>query len=224
MKFNWENQKRFFEKIIFPTDLINDCWEMNSYQDKDGYCTFYHNGTSCKSHRYIYELYFGDIPDKHCICHKCDNPGCVNPNHLFCATHELNMRDMHLKNRSRNSLGQNNVNAYLTDEQIFEMLDLVLDNKLLSKDDVIKFNSNFTKHNIQNIIIKRSWSHVFDEYDELEQEHIRDTLNGYYTREFIQHIKNEILVNKQTNVDIERLYGISKYLVSKIRNNKHKYS
>ena len=223
MKFRKENQQRFFEKIIEPQDL-NDCWLMTSYQDRDGYHIFYHDGTSTKAHRYMYELYFGNIPKGQCVCHKCDNPGCVNPNHLFIGSHKDNMSDMRIKKRSRNSFGENNANTKLDNNQIIEMLNMVLCGKLLSKDDVIKYNPNFSIHNIQNILIKRNWSHIFDKYSVLDQEHIRDTLNGYCTREFVQHIKHEMLVNKKTNVEIEKLYGVTRWIASRIRNNKHKYS
>lgn len=50
-------------------------------------------------HRYIYEKYNGAISRGHCVCHRCDNPLCINPEHLFVGTIADNNRDMQLKGR-----------------------------------------------------------------------------------------------------------------------------
>jgi len=87
--------------LTFINKKENGCWEWNRYLDKDGYGQFKPNKKSNpkRAHRFSYELYVGKIPKGLFVCHKCDNPSCVNPEHLFIGTNKDNVRDMILKNR-----------------------------------------------------------------------------------------------------------------------------
>jgi hypothetical protein len=76
------------------------------------------NGKSEGAHRFSYILVNGPIPAKTYICHKCDTPLCVNPDHLFASDHRGNMRDMVEKGRSFTGRGEHKVGkAKLTNEQ-----------------------------------------------------------------------------------------------------------
>lgn len=67
--------------------------------------------------RYSWELHFGDIPTGLFVCHRCDNPRCVRPDHLFLGTHTDNMRDSWNKGR-RSHAGQDHPQTDLTDVDV----------------------------------------------------------------------------------------------------------
>ncbi len=83
---------RFWEKI----EKKDGCWRWLASTSGDGYGL--HANT--KAHRFSWRVHFGDIPDGLHVCHRCDNPWCTNPDHLFLGTHRDNMRDMANKERN----------------------------------------------------------------------------------------------------------------------------
>lgn len=69
------------------------CWGWTG-SDRGGYGAFRHNGITYSAHRFAYEHFIGPIPDGHYVLHKCDNPSCSNPEHLFTSTQKGNSEDM----------------------------------------------------------------------------------------------------------------------------------
>lgn len=77
------------------------CLEWKGTRTFENYGRLFVRRRSIRAHRLAWELVHGPIPDGLCVCHQCDNPPCVNPDHLFLGSHQDNNRDAVRKGRSR---------------------------------------------------------------------------------------------------------------------------
>ena len=88
--------ERFFSRI----NKTSTCWLWTGTRTKSGgYGILSIDGKYARTHRISFEIHKGKIPAGMHVCHKCDNPPCVNPEHLFLGSHLDNMKDMGRKGR-----------------------------------------------------------------------------------------------------------------------------
>lgn len=92
------------------------CWLWTGAALPSGYGQFKTAGHNL-AHRYSYEVHHGPIPSGLCVLHHCDNPACVNPDHLWAGTHRDNAIDKVIKGRARGNAGVGNHLAKLDPEK-----------------------------------------------------------------------------------------------------------
>lgn len=109
---NYEAARERFEAKYIP-EPNSGCWLWFGANNKQGYGTFWCDGKSHKAHRVSYQLERGDLQPHLDLLHRCDNPCCVNPEHLKQGTTRDNVLDMWAKNRGTRSVGERNGNSRL---------------------------------------------------------------------------------------------------------------
>lgn len=103
----------WFWKSVDKKSVI-ECWEWKGARLKLGYGRFRSAGKFVQAHRFSYALHAGHIPVGMCVCHRCDNPPCCNPAHLFLGTKKDNADDRDKKGRNKVFRGEAHPSAKAT--------------------------------------------------------------------------------------------------------------
>lgn len=136
---------RFWTKV----EKTETCWLWRGKITPNGYGSFSYRNRWYPAHRFLMETLRGSLPHHLFVCHACDNPLCVRPDHLFLGTTEDNMRDMREKGRRP---------AKLNAEQVREILHLLEDTGLTLHQIAERFG--VTKQTVWKIHRGKFWRHV----------------------------------------------------------------
>ena len=148
----WKKEIKIqYEECLYPE--LGQCHVCISHFRDRGYPCFMRGGNRLKMARYIFEKYKGDIPKGLSVLHLCDNPGCINPAHLYTGTQQDNTNDMF--ERGRNARGKDNGMAKLNEQQVKE----IRSNKK-DPQEVLGKKYGVHRNTIYLIRHNQTWKHV----------------------------------------------------------------
>ena len=136
----------------------NNCFICVSHsRDSNGYTQIKKYGKLVMLSRFIYEECFGFIPEGLYVLHKCDNPPCVNPEHLFLGTLSDNMIDCERKNRRKHPKGEQHRMSKLTNKQVIA----IRESKKAKW--ILMIEYKISRNQIRRIQKGISWAHLTKE-------------------------------------------------------------
>lgn len=170
LKKRWEKQRstfvaRFWSNI---TKTASGCWIWRGTITGRGYGSVKYGVKTHSTHRMAYSLINGTIPDGMQVCHKCDIPACINPEHLFLGTASDNQQDSVRKGRKPSIIGEKNPmygvqgeahpSHKLTADEVREMRLLYATGEFTQKELAKRFRT--TQINVSVITLRKTWNHI----------------------------------------------------------------
>lgn len=149
---------KFWKKVEVRS--IEECWNWKGeIRARYGYFKP-SNEKGYRAHRFAWMATFGKIPPNIFVCHACDNPICVNPNHLWLGTAKDNAQDMIQKGRASKirAFGEKSGKSVLTEEKVKQILDMHRTGKY-SHRQLARIMS-VSKSAIQSVLYNRTWKHI----------------------------------------------------------------
>ena len=203
------------KKLEDGSDDLDACMEWKTATDKDGYGVFgVCNGDLKKqfrAHRFVWECYNGPILKQKpplLVLHKCDNPPCVNPNHLWLGINNDNVTDMMNKNRQRK--GSDVATSVLSEDEVLEIKEMLNNGISYNTISNMFLIGKTTVSNIRKGVI---WSHITGFNEKNYNYKSRNKLNENQVSEILK------LINlNMTQHDIAKKFNVSDAAISRIKN------
>jgi hypothetical protein len=113
------DEARFWSRIVVRD--YGDCWLWTGAKGDFGYGLLRFRGKTAQAHRLAFELTYCKLEAGECVLHRCDNPPCCNPSHLWPGSRADNVADMMVKGRGRKAKREQHGRAVLTEADVVEM-------------------------------------------------------------------------------------------------------
>jgi hypothetical protein len=134
--------------------MSDQCWTWTWSKNRKGYGQFYFRGSIKLAHRVSWILHNGEIADGLYVCHTCDNPACVRPDHLFLGTLADNNRDMFSKGRAGILRGEDHPFAKMSDEIVRKIRESSDGGRAAARSFGVPWST------FKSIRSRKSWKHV----------------------------------------------------------------
>lgn len=163
--------RRAFVEQKLANYIISDsgCWEYQGQRTPSGYGMFsicvrdlkpYKK--KCIASRVAYAFHNNEDPADSYVCHKCDNPCCINPEHLFIGTHQDNMDDMSGKGRRADQAGSNNAASKIGETEVREIIARIKEGET---NTAIAHDFGITHSAVSSIRLCKTWQSVANDLD-----------------------------------------------------------
>lgn len=216
---------RFWTKV--DKSSPNGCWEWTATKNNKGYGCFSARQiipgrkTKALAHRLSYAYFKGPIPPGQNILHSCDNPACVNPDHLRAGSQSENISESVAKGRKplANIRGEQIGTSRLTAEKVFSIREKYLAGVPRAQ---IASEADISEVTIKRVVSGRSWQHLIglrgQTIERLNAEKAkREKAGSVLTAEHIPYIRAEIATGR-SNQDIADELGVHRRTIADIRN------
>lgn len=146
-----------------------DCWNWKGAKDADGYSKvsiwMNRKGICRGAHRVSYAIHNGRFNESLFVLHKCDNPTCTNPLHLFLGTHQDNMDDRTSKNRTNPRKGTDVSTSKLTEADVI----YIYTHQIRGNSVLLAKRFNVHHPTISKIWNKKLWKQLTDQFDSIKE-------------------------------------------------------
>lgn len=135
---------------------ISCCHEWMGSKDKNGYGWFWMYGKNVGAHRAAWILHCGQISDGMMVCHRCDNPSCINVEHLFLGTAADNSKDAAMKQRL--CVGIANGNRVMTEQMVRDIRSSYVPRRMSQAKIAIQYG--ISEYAVFCVVTNKTWRHL----------------------------------------------------------------